>query len=123
LAGTIAVRFYALLRRRLRTPALEVEADALTVRELLLLAEKKAGQPFLDELLDAGTGLLEGTMILVNGENIRLKQKLETQVGAGADIRLGPSPRIAEAENIFKNIAEVRKNIFKTAEAPESRVA
>ncbi|MCU0237710.1 MAG: MoaD/ThiS family protein [Acidobacteria bacterium] len=88
MAGTITVRFYALLRRRLRTPALEVEADALTVRELLLLAEKKAGQPFLDELLDAGTGLLEGTMILVNGENIRLKQKLETQVGAGDTVDL-----------------------------------
>jgi MoaD family protein len=88
LSGAITVKFYALLRRRLGTASIEVEADGLTVKELLLKAEKKAGQPFLDELLDRGSGLLDGTIVLVNGENVRLKRYLETRVSAGDTVDL-----------------------------------
>jgi len=87
-AATVTVKFYALLRRRLGTAAIEVEGAGLTVRELLLRAEKQAGQPFLDELLDRGSGLLDGTMVLVNGENVRLKDYLETRVSAGDTVDL-----------------------------------
>ncbi|MBN2345718.1 MAG: MoaD family protein [Candidatus Aminicenantes bacterium] len=83
MAGKIAVKFYALLRRRLGTSTVHVEADGLTVLELLRRVEKQAGRPFLDEFLDRERGLLAGTMILVNGENVRLKAKLETLVHAG----------------------------------------
>ena len=88
MAATITVKFYALLRRRLGTAAIEIEANGLTVKQLLLKAEKQAGQPFLDELLDPGSGLLDGTMVLVNGENVRLKQYLETRVHAGDTVDL-----------------------------------
>jgi len=88
LAGTVAVKFYALLRRRLGTPLLEIEAGGLTVLELLLLAEKQAGKPFLEELLDREKGMLAGTMVLVNGENVRLKHGLETRVHAGDSVDL-----------------------------------
>lgn len=81
-------KFYGLLRRRLRTPAIEIESSELSVRELLRLAEKKTGQSFLDELLDPEKKLLTGTIILVNGENIRLKQNLETLVRGGDTIDL-----------------------------------
>jgi MoaD family protein len=84
----VTVKFYALLRRRLGTEAIEVDGDGLTVRELLLRAEKQAGQTFLDELLDHGSGLLDGTMVLVNGENVRLKRHLETRVSAGDTVDL-----------------------------------
>ena len=77
------VKFYALLRRRLGTQAIEIESNELSILELLHLAEKKTGQNFLDELLDCQKGLLTGTMILVNGENIRLKQNLQTRVRGG----------------------------------------
>lgn len=77
------VKFYALLRRRLGTQAIEIESNELSILELLHLAEKKTGQNFLDELLDRQKGLLTGTMILVNGENIRLKQNLQTRVRGG----------------------------------------
>ena len=77
------VKFYALLRRRLGTQAIEIESNELSILELLHLAEKKTGQNFLDELLDREKGLLTGTMILVNGENIRLKQNLQTRVRGG----------------------------------------
>jgi MoaD family protein len=84
----VTVKFYALLRRRLGTSAMGIEADGVTILELLLLAEKQAGQKFLDELLDRKTGLLDGTMVLVNGENVRLKDYLDTRVRAGDTVDL-----------------------------------
>jgi MoaD family protein len=88
LDGKIVIKFYALLRRRIGAQAIEIESDELSIRELLRLAEKKTGQDFLDELLDRQEGLLTGTMILVNGENIRLKQNLETKVRGGDTVDL-----------------------------------
>lgn len=86
--GKITVKFYALLRRRLGTAAIDIEADGVSILELLLLAEKQTGQKFLDELLDRKTGLLDGTMVLINGENVRLKNNLETRVRAGDTVDL-----------------------------------
>lgn len=83
MAGKVKVRFYALLRRRLQREALEVEGDGLAVLDVLRRAEKEAGRPFLDELLDPQQGLLAGTLILVNGENVRLKEGLATRLRAG----------------------------------------
>ncbi len=88
MSGKITVKFYALLRRRLGAAVLEIEGDGLTVGELLGLAERQSGQRFLDELLDREKGMLTGTMILVNGENVRLKQGLETRVRAGDTVDL-----------------------------------
>ena len=88
MAGKIAVKFYGLMRRRLRTDSVEIEGDGLTIMALLRLAEEKTGQSFLDELLDKDKGLLTGTIILVNGENIRLGQGLQTRVKAGDSIAL-----------------------------------
>jgi len=82
------VKFYGLMRRRLRTSAVEIAGDDLTVMTLLRLAEKKTGQSFLDELLDRDEGLLTGTIILVDGENIRLRQGLQTRVKAGDSVAL-----------------------------------
>jgi molybdopterin converting factor small subunit len=88
LAGKIAIKFYGLLRRRLRTASLEVAGDELTIMSLLRLAEKETGQSFLDELLDRDKGLLVGTIILVNGKNIRLLRNLETPIKAGDTVDL-----------------------------------
>ena len=88
LAGKIAVRFYGLMRLRLRTAGVEISGDDLTIMTLLSLAEEKTGQSFLDELLDKDKGLLTGTIILVNGENIRLRQDLQTRVKAGDSVAL-----------------------------------
>lgn len=88
MAGTIEVKLYGLLRRRVRETSVTVEADGLTMRAALRLAEEAAGGTFLDELLDADTGLLAGTIILVNGENVRLRQGLETPVRAGDHVDL-----------------------------------
>ena len=88
MAGKITVKFYALLRRRLGASAMEIEGDELLVIDLLRRAEQQAGQRFLDEMLDREKGLLAGTMILVNGENIRLKQGLETRVASGDTVDL-----------------------------------
>lgn len=82
------VKFYGLLRRHVPKAAVEIAADGLTVLALLRKAEEEAGGAFLDELLDRERGLLTGTIILVNGENIRLGQGLETRVGAGDRVDL-----------------------------------
>ena len=88
MAGTIEVKFYGLLRRRARNAALEIAGNGLTVLALLRRAEEKTGQGFLDEMLDRDQGLLTGTIILINGENIRLRQGLQTQVKAGDRVDL-----------------------------------
>jgi molybdopterin converting factor small subunit len=84
----IEVKFYGLLRRRARNAALEIAGDGLTVLALLRRTEETTGQSFLDELLDREQGLLTGTIILINGENIRMRQGLETRVGAGDRVDL-----------------------------------
>lgn len=88
LAGKIAVKFYGLMRRRLQTAAVEIAGDDLTIMALLRLAEEKTGQSFLDELLDRERGLLTGTIILVNGENIRSREGLETRIKDGDHVDL-----------------------------------
>ncbi|HSQ35755.1 MAG TPA: MoaD/ThiS family protein [Candidatus Binatia bacterium] len=88
MAGQITVKFFGLLRRRVHASAVVLDGEGLSVRELLQRAEEKTGQPFLDELLDSEKGLLAGTMILVNGENIRLQRNLETLVNDGDSVDL-----------------------------------
>ena len=90
MTGKIVVKFYSLLRRRLGRASIEIAAPEgeWSVLELLRLAENMTGQRFLDELLDRKKGLLAGTIILVNGENVRLKQSLETRVRGGDSVDL-----------------------------------
>jgi molybdopterin converting factor small subunit len=88
LTGKIVIQFYALLRRRIGTQSIEIESDELSILELLHQVEEKTGHKFLDELLDREKGLLTGTMILVNGENIRLRQNLETRAHGGDTVDL-----------------------------------
>ena len=88
MAGAITVKFYGLLRRQVRAQAIKIVADRLPLLELLLRAQEQAGKDFLGELLDPEKKLLAGTMILVNGENIRLKQDLETRVRGGDSVDL-----------------------------------
>lgn len=82
------VKFYGLLRRQVPDPVLEIAGNELNILQLLLLAKDKTGQNFLPELLDPEKKLLTGTIILVNGENIRLKQNLETRVRGGDTVDL-----------------------------------
>ena len=86
--GTIEVKFYGLLRRHARKTAVEIAGDDMTVLALLGRAEERTGQGFVAELLDQERGLLTGTIILINGDNIRLRQGLETRVAAGDRVDL-----------------------------------
>lgn len=88
MAGKITVKFFGLLRRRVHASVVEVDGAGMPVGELLRLAEEKTGQRFLDELLDDEKRLLAGTIILLNGENIRLQRNLETVVGDGDSVDL-----------------------------------
>ena len=90
MAATVTVKFYSLLRRRLGRASIAIAAQAgdWSVLELLRRAEDMTGQRFLDELLDREKGLLAGAIILVNGENVRLKENLETRVRGGDTVDL-----------------------------------
>ena len=79
--ATITVKFYGLLRRRLGTAAIEIAADGLTILELLRAGRGADRAALPGRAARSGnTGCWTGTIILVNGENIRLKQDLETRV-------------------------------------------
>ncbi|MBE0665334.1 MAG: MoaD/ThiS family protein [Candidatus Aminicenantes bacterium] len=67
---------------------LEISTAELNILQLLQLAERRTGRNFLDELLDPEKKLLTGTIILVNGKNIRLEQNLETLVRGGDTVDL-----------------------------------
>ncbi len=88
MAANVRVEFFGLLRRGAGTAAVEIDGGGLTVLDLLRRAEETTGRRFLDELLDREQGLLTGTIVLVDGENIRLKQGLGTRVPAGAKVAL-----------------------------------
>jgi molybdopterin converting factor small subunit len=88
LAGNIVVKFYGLLRRGLPEPRVEIPAGELSLAELLREAEKTSGKNFAPGLLDPGEKLLAGAIILVNGENIRRMQNLETRVRGGDTVEL-----------------------------------
>jgi molybdopterin synthase sulfur carrier subunit len=90
LAAAVRIKFYSLLRRRLGRESVDIAApgDGIAVGRLLRLAEQEAGQSFLDELLQPREGLRAGAIVLVNGENVRLKDGLETPVHNGDIIDL-----------------------------------
>jgi molybdopterin converting factor small subunit len=88
LTGNIRVEFFGLLRLRVGRRTADIAAGETTVEALLRRAEAAAGGDFLDELIDRKNGLLTGTIILVNGENIRLAQGLDTPVRPGDTVSL-----------------------------------
>jgi len=87
-AERIVVRFYSILRLRLKTERVELAVAETTIKELLHLVEQKTGQKFLAELLDDAGEMLMGTIILVNGKNIRLLKKMATKARGGDTVDL-----------------------------------
>ncbi len=85
---SVKVEFFGLLRRHAGTTAVVIAGSDLAVLDILRRAEETTGRRFLDELLDPEQRLLAGTIVLIDGENIRLKQGLETRVPDGSCVAL-----------------------------------
>jgi len=78
----IKVKFFTLLRLMLNIKEIEVdtEKEEITIREVLNIAEKKIGKPFLYKMLNKDGEIMRGTIILINGKNILHINKLDSVV-------------------------------------------
>ncbi len=75
------VKFYTLLRLKLGINEVEVEADNITLKELLYRTKEAINNDLiLQKVLDGDGKLLRGTNILINGQNILSLDKLDTVI-------------------------------------------
>jgi molybdopterin synthase sulfur carrier subunit len=86
----ITVKFFTLLRLYLKVNQIELDNSGGTVSQILHAAQRKIKIKFLSKLLDKTGNLKQGTIILVNGQNILHSEKLETVVKPGDEVSLFP---------------------------------
>jgi sulfur-carrier protein len=86
------VRFFTLLRQKLGIDEIEIEADQITVAELLYKTKDTVNDEIvIKKLLEDDGSLRRGTIILVNGLNIFSLKKLDTLVKNDDVISLFPA--------------------------------
>ncbi|PIE32087.1 molybdopterin synthase sulfur carrier subunit [candidate division KSB3 bacterium] len=86
----IIVNFFTTLRIYLNSKQLRIQADEMSVQELLRYCETKLSRPFFYKLVDNDGSIRPGAMILVNGQNILHLHELQTIVRNGASVALFP---------------------------------
>jgi len=73
------VKFYTLLRLKLGIREVEVEADSITLKELIYRTKEIINNDLIvQKVLDDDGKLRRGTNILVNGQNILSLDKMDT---------------------------------------------
>jgi sulfur-carrier protein len=86
------VRFFTLLRQKTGIDEIEIEADQITVAELLYkTTDRIKDEVVIKKLLEDDGSLRRGTIILVNGLNIFSLKKLDTRVKNDDVISLFPA--------------------------------
>ncbi|NQT65573.1 MAG: MoaD family protein [FCB group bacterium] len=85
----IKIKFYSLLRMFLKQNEVEINADNISVLNLLQKVAEKTNKDLLPELIESGK-LIPGTIILLNGRNIYHLEKLDTIVSSGDKIDIFP---------------------------------
>ena len=85
----IKVKFFTLLRLYLGLEEIDIEADQIDVRTLLIRVGEQIDSSLVREkLLDADGDMLQGTIILINGHDILHMKKLDTIVEKGDTVSL-----------------------------------
>lgn len=84
----ITVNFFSALRSALKNKQVRIYADEISVINLLKACETQTTKPLIEILLDEDEKLLPGTMILVNGQNVRQLHGVDTIVRNGSDVAL-----------------------------------
>ena len=69
---------------------IDIDADSISIYELLQKAEKQINQKFIDQLLDTNKQIMPGTMILINGRNIVHLDGIDSIVTNGDEISIFP---------------------------------
>ncbi|MCF7792445.1 MAG: MoaD family protein [Candidatus Cloacimonetes bacterium] len=86
----IKIKFYSLIRLQLGINAIDIEAESISIYDLLQKTEKKIGKKFIDLLFGSEKEILHGTMILINGRNIWHLDNLDSIVSDGDEISIFP---------------------------------
>ncbi len=69
---------------------IEVEADSITVYDLLIRAENQIEKKFIDQLIDTEQQIISGTMILINGRNVIHLDNINSIVRSDDEISIFP---------------------------------
>ena len=85
----IKIKFYSLLRTFLEQNEIEIDADNISVLNLLQKISEKTNKDLMSEIIDTGE-LINGTIILLKGRNIFHLKKLNTLVKNGDKIDIFP---------------------------------
>ncbi|MCF7858605.1 MAG: MoaD family protein [Candidatus Cloacimonetes bacterium] len=86
----IKIKFYSLIRLHLGINEIQIEADKISIYDLLQIAEKQLDKLLLHLLINADYEIIPGTMILINGRNIFHLKKLDTIVQDGDVVSIFP---------------------------------
>jgi len=87
----IRIQFYSLLRLLLKQEKLELPAVAgETIEQLLERAQQQIATPFLHKLVDCDGQLHAGTIILINRQNIRHLDGLQSELADGDVVAFFP---------------------------------
>ena len=85
----IKIKFYSLLRTFLEQNEIKIDADNISVFDLLQKISEKTNKDLMSEIIDTGE-LINGTIILINGRNIYHLQKMDTIVKNGDLVDIFP---------------------------------
>jgi sulfur-carrier protein len=85
----IKIKFYSLLRMFLKQNEIDLDANNISILELLQKISEKTNKDIISKIIDTGE-LIRGTIILLNGRNIYHLKKLNTNVKNGDNIDIFP---------------------------------
>ena len=85
----IKIKFYSLLRLFLEQKEVDIDANNISVLNLLQNISEKTNKNLLEEIANNGI-LISGTIILLNGRNIFHLDKMNTIVKNGDTIDIFP---------------------------------
>ena len=85
----IKIKFYSLLRMFLEQNEIEIKADNILIRDLIIKISELTDKDLTSELIE-DQKLISGTIILLNGRNIFHLNKLDTVVNDGDNIDIFP---------------------------------
>ena len=85
----IKIKFYSLLRTFIDQNEIDIKADNILIRDLIIKITELTDKDLTSELIE-DQKLISGTIILLNGRNIFHLNKLDTVVKDGDKIDLFP---------------------------------
>lgn len=85
----IKIKFYSLLRTFIEQNEIDIKADNILIRDLIIKISQLTYKDLTSELIE-DQKLISGTIILLNGRNIFHLNKLDTVVNDGDNIDIFP---------------------------------